>query len=48
MVEVGRVVLINNGENEGKLAVIVDIIDHNRVCGDASCFLYDDMDVQVY
>ncbi|KAI8098404.1 ribosomal protein L14-domain-containing protein [Gilbertella persicaria] len=29
-VEVGRVVLINNGADAGKLAVIVDIIDHNR------------------
>ncbi|KAJ1504165.1 hypothetical protein HMI54_007365 [Coelomomyces lativittatus] len=29
-VQVGRVVLINNGKNTGKLAVIVDIIDHNR------------------
>ncbi|CAG8540721.1 7834_t:CDS:2 [Acaulospora morrowiae] len=31
LVEVGRVVFINHGEYEGKLAVIVDIIDHNRV-----------------
>ncbi|CAG8548325.1 27880_t:CDS:2 [Dentiscutata erythropus] len=29
-VEVGRVVFINYGEDAGKLAVIVDIIDHNR------------------
>ncbi|GAA5816845.1 hypothetical protein MFLAVUS_010379 [Mucor flavus] len=29
-VEVGRVVLINYGPDSGKLAVIVDIIDHNR------------------
>ncbi|RCI05826.1 hypothetical protein CU098_013320 [Rhizopus stolonifer] len=29
-VEVGRVVLINHGVDAGKLAVIVDIIDHNR------------------
>ncbi|KAI9342136.1 60S ribosomal protein L14e [Pilaira anomala] len=29
-VEVGRVVLINYGPDAGKLAVIVDIIDHNR------------------
>ncbi|KAI8639314.1 60S ribosomal protein L14e [Parasitella parasitica] len=29
-VEVGRVVLINHGADVGKLAVIVDIIDHNR------------------
>ncbi|GAA5809052.1 hypothetical protein MFLAVUS_002455 [Mucor flavus] len=29
-VEVGRVVLINYGTDAGKLAVIVDIIDHNR------------------
>ncbi|CAO3609126.1 unnamed protein product [Mucor hiemalis] len=29
-VEVGRVVLINYGADAGKLAVIVDIIDHNR------------------
>jgi hypothetical protein len=30
-VEVGRVVLINQGESEGKLAVIVEIVDHNKV-----------------
>ncbi|KAG2192739.1 hypothetical protein INT47_011658, partial [Mucor saturninus] len=29
-VEVGRVVLVNYGPDAGKLAVIVDIIDHNR------------------
>ncbi|KAI7870839.1 60S ribosomal protein L14 [Spinellus fusiger] len=29
-VEVGRVVLINYGPDSGKLAVIVDIVDHNR------------------
>ncbi|KAJ3340211.1 hypothetical protein HDU93_007301 [Gonapodya sp. JEL0774] len=31
LVEVGRVVLLNYGPDAGKLAVIVDIIDHNRV-----------------
>jgi hypothetical protein len=30
-VEVGRVVLVNDGPNAGKLAVIAEIIDHNRV-----------------
>lgn len=30
-VEVGRVVLLNNGENKNKIAVIVEIIDQNRV-----------------
>ncbi|KAF9366758.1 hypothetical protein BGX34_008716 [Mortierella sp. NVP85] len=30
VVEVGRVVMINYGPDAGKLAVIVDIIDHNR------------------
>mgnify|MGYP001591486652 CR=1 len=30
-VEVGRVVLISDGPFEGKLATIVEIIDHNRV-----------------
>ncbi|TNY23533.1 ribosomal protein [Rhodotorula diobovata] len=29
-VEVGRVVLVNDGPNAGKLATIVEIIDHNR------------------
>ncbi|KZO91989.1 60S ribosomal protein L14 [Calocera viscosa TUFC12733] len=29
-VEVGRVVLVNQGPSEGKIAVIVEIIDHNR------------------
>jgi hypothetical protein len=30
-VEVGRVVLVNEGPSAGKLAVIAEIIDHNRV-----------------
>jgi len=30
-VEVGRVVLINYGEDAGKLALILDVIDQNRV-----------------
>lgn len=29
-VEVGRVVIVNEGESAGKLAVIVEIIDHNK------------------
>ncbi|KAE8233985.1 hypothetical protein CF326_g971 [Tilletia indica] len=29
-VEVGRVALLNKGESAGQLAVIVEIIDHNR------------------
>lgn len=29
-VEVGRVVVLNEGEQKGKLAVIADIIDHNK------------------
>ena len=32
MVEVGRVVLFNNGPHAGGLATIVEIIDHKRVC----------------
>jgi len=31
IVEVGRVVMITYGPDAGKLAVIVDIIDHGRV-----------------
>jgi ribosomal protein L14E/L6E/L27E len=31
LVEVGRVVLFNGGEHDGKLAAIVEIIDHKRV-----------------
>ncbi|KAJ3093414.1 60S ribosomal protein L14, partial [Physocladia obscura] len=31
-VEVGRVVLLNHGPDAGKIAVIVDIVDHGRVC----------------
>ncbi|KAG9295034.1 hypothetical protein G9A89_017828 [Geosiphon pyriformis] len=34
LVEVGRVVFINYGDDTGKLAVIVDIIDHNRALVD--------------
>jgi len=30
-VEIGRVVLINYGPDHGKLAVIIEVIDHNRV-----------------
>ena len=30
-VEVGRVALINSGPDEGKLCVIVDVVDQNRV-----------------
>lgn len=30
-VEVGRVVLVNDGPSKGKLAAIVEIIDHARV-----------------
>ncbi|KAI9323208.1 ribosomal protein L14-domain-containing protein [Dichotomocladium elegans] len=33
-VEVGRIVLINNGPDANKLAVIVDIIDHKRALVD--------------
>ncbi|BFZ57398.1 hypothetical protein PYCC9005_004450 [Savitreella phatthalungensis] len=29
-VELGRVVMVNGGKDAGKLAVIVEIIDHNR------------------
>lgn len=32
LVEVGRVVLIHGGPSDGKLATIVEIIDHKRVC----------------
>lgn len=31
LVEVGRVVLFNEGPFEGRLAAIVEIIDHKRV-----------------
>ena len=31
LVEVGRVVLFNDGVYEGRLAAIVEIIDHKRV-----------------
>jgi large subunit ribosomal protein L14e len=33
-VEIGRVALIQYGPDEGKLATIVDVIDHNRVLVD--------------
>merc|ERR1711924_434281 len=35
-VECGRVCLVNYGSDEGKLAVIVDIIDHNKVLVDGT------------
>lgn len=31
LVEVGRVVLVNKGPSAGKLATIVEVIDHKRV-----------------
>jgi large subunit ribosomal protein L14e len=31
LVEVGRVVLLQGGPQDGKLAAIVEIIDHKRV-----------------
>ncbi|ORY05105.1 60S ribosomal protein L14 [Basidiobolus meristosporus CBS 931.73] len=34
IVEVGRVVLLNHGADAGKLAVIVEILDHNRAIVD--------------
>ncbi|KAI5776159.1 ribosomal protein L14-domain-containing protein [Geopyxis carbonaria] len=35
LVEVGRVVLINDGPSAGKLATIVEIVDHKRVLIDS-------------
>jgi large subunit ribosomal protein L14e len=32
LVEVGRVILVTSGQYEGRLAAIVEIIDHKRVC----------------
>lgn len=32
LVELGRVVLFGTGPYEGRLATIVEIIDHKRVC----------------
>lgn len=32
LVEIGRVVLIRRGPFTGKLAAIVEIVDHRRVC----------------
>ena len=32
LVEVGRIVLIQDGPYTGRLAAIVEIIDHKRVC----------------
>jgi KOW motif-containing protein len=41
LVEVGRVLLIRKGPYTGKLAVIVEIIDHKRVRSvDANYFTY--------
>lgn len=32
LVEVGRVVTFSGGQYDGRLAAIVEIIDHKRVC----------------
>ncbi|EEB06321.1 60S ribosomal protein L14 [Schizosaccharomyces japonicus yFS275] len=36
-VEVGRIALVNKGAYKGKLAVIVDIVDHKRAVFDSPC-----------
>lgn len=36
-VEIGRVALVNYGKEYGRLVVIVDVIDQNRVC---LCFCF--------
>jgi hypothetical protein len=41
-VEIGRVVLVNNGPDAGKLAVIVDVLDQNRVSKFHICALLND------
>lgn len=40
LVEVGRVVIFKDGEYDGRLAAIVEIIDHKRVWGlrNTRCF----------
>jgi hypothetical protein len=38
LVEVGRVVLVHGGPSDGKLATIVEIIDHKRVCNASARF----------
>ena len=30
--EIGRIALVNSGPNEGRLIVILDVVDQNRVC----------------
>ncbi|KAM7441290.1 60S ribosomal protein L14 [Porites harrisoni] len=37
LVEIGRVALINSGPDEGKLCVIVDVVDQNRALIDGPC-----------
>lgn len=41
LVEVGRVVLFTHGQYTGRLAVIVEIIDHKRVCYMMVCCCWD-------
>merc|ERR1711976_809253 len=36
-VEIGRVVVINDGPNKGKIASVVDVLDQNRVLLDGPC-----------
>ncbi len=38
-VEIGRVALVNYGEDYGKLLVITDVVDQNRVRNSYQCFL---------
>jgi large subunit ribosomal protein L14e len=37
-VEIGRVALINYGEEAGKLVVISDVVDQNRASGDGAYY----------
>ncbi len=38
-VEVGRVALINEGPDQGKLCVIIDVVDQKRV-GEVCCHIH--------
>jgi hypothetical protein len=44
-VEVGRVVLVNDGPSAGHIAVIAEIIDHNRVSQTSQSPLGDEWDL---
>lgn len=39
-IEIGRVAMVNYGADYGKLVVISDVVDHNKVCKNGLLFRF--------